>query len=84
MSMVCCLSSSLKLGKKHITRNYLFFSILFGLLNKRIPHGVFFKPFSGSLKMTRLLSDLVALHAHQTQNLKAHLSNGSLPLFQYR
>jgi hypothetical protein len=48
-------------------RGYLYFSVSFGLLKKRIPLEVFFNPFSNSLKLKSFLSDLVALHARQTK-----------------
>jgi hypothetical protein len=43
-------------------RYYLLFLVLYGLLKKRRPPGVFFKPFSDSIKLKILLSDLVSLH----------------------
>jgi hypothetical protein len=48
--------------KKHPMRLYLCFSISSGLTEKSNHYGVFFKPFSDSLKMKRLSSDLVSSH----------------------
>ena len=49
--------------KKHLARLYLCFSISSGLTEKSNHYGVFFKPFSDSLKMKRLSSDIVYSHS---------------------